>query len=142
MLNQDFKNRIVIVIRKDIEGWQAANTLAHISAYIGNHLENNFGTGEFFVTSDNAKFPRNSQYPIIIKSAPASLDLKVLLEKVRAGNFVHLGFIREMIDHTDDVELQTALSVKTDSEVELLGVGLFGSTEDLKTLTKEFSLWK
>ena len=36
---QDFENRIVLVVRGDIEGWQVANTVAHIGAYLGNRLE-------------------------------------------------------------------------------------------------------
>lgn len=142
MVTQDFQNRIIIVVRKDIEGWQAANTIAHVSAYIGNQLKESFGTGEYFVTSDNIQFPRNSQYPIIIKSANTSEELKDLLKEARAHTLVHLGFIREMIDHTDDSELQLTLASKTENDVELLGVGVFGNNEGLKTLTKKFPLWK
>lgn len=142
MTTQDFQNRIIVVVRKDIESWQIANTIAHISAYIGNQLKESFGTGEYFITRDNVQFPRNSQYPIIIKSANTSEELKDLLREIRTHNLVNLGFIREMIDHTDDTELQLALAAKIEDAVELLGVGVFGSNEELKTLTKKFQLWK
>lgn len=44
---QDFENRIVLVVRNDLEGWQIANTIAHMSAYLGNRLKDRFGIGVF-----------------------------------------------------------------------------------------------
>lgn len=140
-MNQDFSHRIIIVVRKDIEGWQAANTIAHIGAYFGNQLKDTFGTGEYFTTSDESKYPRNSQYPVIIKRANSSEQLRNLLEKVRASGLLYHAFIREMIDHTDDSDLQVALASKRDDEVELLGVGIFGGNEEVGALTKKFGLW-
>jgi len=45
-----------------------------------------------------------------------------------------------MIDHTDDADLQNALSTKFDADVELLGIGVFGPNEVVSTLTKKFGL--
>lgn len=47
-----------------------------------------------------------------------------------------------MIDHTDDSDLQRELNKKSDMEVELLGVGVFGSNEEVSALTKKFGLWE
>ncbi|MFA7309767.1 MAG: DUF2000 family protein, partial [Candidatus Paceibacterota bacterium] len=60
---QDFKKRMVIIVRKDLPGWQVTNTIAHISACIGNTLGASLRTGEVFTTGDGAQYPRNSQYP-------------------------------------------------------------------------------
>ena len=63
--------------------------------------------------------------------------------KVQFGGQVNLLLdLREMIDFTDDNELQKALSKKAEAEIEYLGVGAFGENETLKQLTKNFSLWK
>lgn len=35
--SQDFSKKVIIVVRKDLEGWQIANTIAHISAYLGSY---------------------------------------------------------------------------------------------------------
>ena len=142
MSEQDFSRRLMIVVRKDLPGWQAANTVAHVSAYVGNKLGESFGTGKYFHTSDTVEFPRNAQYPIIIKRANSNEQLQNLHEKVRASGLVHIGFVREMIDYTNDTELQKALERKTAAEVELLGVGVFGPNEEVNTLTKKFGLWE
>jgi len=47
-----------------------------------------------------------------------------------------------MLDLSDDAELQMALSKKAESEVEYLGIGMFGENQQVKQLTKEFGLWK
>ena len=140
-MEQDFTNRIILVIRKDLEAWQVANTIGHISAYLGNKLNGNFGTGETFTTADGIAFPRNSQYPIIVKCAKSNEQLHNLMEKVRAAGVRHHCFIREMIEYANDDNLQNALTSKNDADVEYLGVGVFGKTEEVDQLTKKFGLW-
>jgi hypothetical protein len=141
MAEQDFSQRLILVIRSDIEAWQVANTIAHISAYIGNKLGESFGTDAYFETRDKVQFPRNSQYPVIIKRASSSEQLRNYQEKVRASGLLYHTFIREMIDHTDDTDLQMALSQKLSGDVELLGVGVFGPNEVVAMLSKKFGLW-
>ncbi|MFA7309565.1 MAG: DUF2000 family protein, partial [Candidatus Paceibacterota bacterium] len=85
---------------------------------------------------------RNSQYPIIVKSSNGNEQLRNLLEKVRPSSLLHIEFFREMIDFEDDALLQAALQTKNDSDVELLGLGVFGLTEEVNALTKKFDLWK
>lgn len=142
MKEQDFSKRLTIVVRRDLESWQVANTIAHISAYIGNVLRDDFGTGDFFVSSDGVSFPRNTQYPIIIKSADSDAQLKNLYTHVSNAKLIHHVFFREMIETTDDAEIEKLLQEKEGSEVEFLGIGVFGGHEDILALTKKFSLWK
>jgi hypothetical protein len=139
---QDFEKRIILVIRNDIEGWQIANTIAHISAYLGNRLGNDFGTGVFFSTKDSVHHPRNSQYPIIIKRSKSNEQLQNLMQKMRKSEILYHGFIREMIDHTDDADLQKSLGQKNDGKVEYLGIGIFGPNGTVNRLTKKFGLWE
>ena len=139
---QDFENRIVLVVRGDIEGWQIANTIAHMSAYLGNRLGERFGTGEFFVTKNGVSHPRNSQYPIIIKRARSNEQLQNLMQKVRETDALYHGFIREMLDHTNDDDLQKNLEQRNDAEVEYLGLGVFGPNDTINALTKKFGLWQ
>lgn len=117
------------------------NAVAHCAAYLGNKLSEAFITGETFETQDGKEHPRNSQYPIIVLTAKPA-QLKVLVEKLRSSAILYLGFIQQMIDYTDDVELANALNQQLDVNVEYLAVGLFGENEKLNELTKKFSLLK
>lgn len=139
---QDFSRRLVIVARKDLLGWQFANAITHVAAYIGKAVGDSLVTGDFFETKDCAQFPRNSQYPFIIKRANSSEQLHNLLEKARAADVTYHVFIREMIDHTSDDDLQAALTNKDEKDVEFLALGVFGENEAVNELTKKFGLWE
>ena len=84
---QDFSNKIVTVVRKDLEPWQVLNTVAHISAYFGNQLKENFDTGESFVSKSNTAHPRNSQYAIVVLNADKK-ELYPLTLEIRKRNLL------------------------------------------------------
>ena len=69
-------------------------------------------------------------------------QLKNLINQARESGLPYIGFIKEMIETTDDEEIVDVLSKKLDSEIEYLGIGIFGGNETVKKLTKKFSLWK
>ena len=138
---QDFSKKIVIVIDKTLEQWQTLNAVAHISAYIGHKLNNDFDTGDFFKTRDDLKHPRNSQYPIILLRAKPT-QLSNLMAKVRESGLLYHGFIKEMIETSDDNEIAAILSNKNDSEIEYLGIGIFGEIDKVSALTKNYQTWR
>ncbi|KND50428.1 MAG: hypothetical protein AB202_02120 [Parcubacteria bacterium C7867-007] len=142
MKQQDFTKRLTIVVRTDIESWQGANTIAHIAGYVGNKLGEAFDTGTYFITADGVELPRNSQYPMIIKAAQCATDIRDAYDIIRTHDLIHIGFIREMIETSDDSEIETILKDKKHKDIELLGFGVFGENETVKELTKQFTLWK
>lgn len=139
---QDFSKRIVAVVNKELEPWQVANTVGHMSAYHGQQMaKNEFDSGEYFITQDGMQLPRNSQYPILIKRAEHK-DLHKLYRKAREAHLrVHV-FIKEMIETTNDQEIVESLKNKTLDEVEMYGIALFGDNDAVNALTKHFQLWK
>lgn len=140
-MTQDFKHRVSIVVDKSLPAWQVLNTAAHIAAYFGNRMGEQFGTGESFRTKGNVQYPRNSQYPIIILSA-SSEQMPVLANAVRKAKDIQgMYFIREMIETTNDDEIVQRLAAKSSNDVEILGVGIFGENQRVKDLTKGFRLW-
>lgn len=140
-ISQDFSRKMAIVVNKDLLQWQVLNTVGHISAYLGNKMNTKFDTGESFDSKDGVHHPRNTQYPIIILSAKVG-QLPNLAARARSLGILYHGFIREMIETTDDEEIAKILSNKEEKDIEYLGVGLFGSNEEVEQLTKNYSLWK
>ena len=141
-MTQDFDQRISIVVNKDLPTWQVLNVVGHISAYFGNQLKDNFWTGEYFEAKDGIRFPRNSQYPIIVLGGTAA-QLQKFAVTVREQDQLHPAFfIREMLETIDDRLIVEALAQKDSSEVEIFGVGVFGPNAAVKSATKPFSLWK
>lgn len=141
MKSQDFSRKMVIVVNQELPQWQVLNTVAHISAYLGNRLKENFDTGESFDTKDTIAHPRNTQYPIIMLATKPG-KLQNLMQKVRESGLLYHGFIREMIETTNDKEIEKILANKTEEQIEYLGIGVFGENEKVDALTKNYSLWK
>lgn len=139
-MQQDFNQKIAIVVREDLPSWQSMNTVAHVSGYLGNKIET-FLSDENFITQDEVSHPRNSQYAIIILSNTAK-GLRKFMRRVRESGLLYHGFIREMIETTDDAEIQQILTSKRDEEIEYLGVGIFGPIEKVQELTQGMTLWK
>jgi hypothetical protein len=138
---QDFSKRIAVVIDKGLPAWQAMNTLAHISAYYGKLLGNNFDTGEFFTASDKLSIPRNCQYPIIIFQTDHDKLQEIARSAKSYQDVQTMHFIKEMIETSVDDEIVTALSTKPFNELDFLGVGIFGDNAIVKAYTKQFKLW-
>ena len=139
---QDFTKRIVTVLNKDLEQWQAANAVAHMNAIIGNELpKDQLVSGDYFVGNDDTAIPRNSQYAIIIMRA-GEKDLHKLYDKVVAKNLKHHVFIKEMQDTTNDQEIIDTLSQQSINDTIFYGITFFASNSAADELTKSFQLWK
>lgn len=138
---QDFSRKIVVVLCEDLKSWELTNTVGHIAAYLGNKMEHNFDTGKHFQSKDGHLYPRNSQYAIVALKASKS-DLKVLVAKLQTEKFLWIAYVQDMIDLMDDVELAHAMEQKISDEMDVLGVGIFATKDELKLLTGKLQLWK
>jgi len=141
MREQDFSKRVSIVVRDDLEEWQVLNTVAHVSAYFGNKLGAHFDTGDCFTTADDICLPRNTQYPIIVLSGKSD-QLGNLARTVRTPDLQSMFFISEMVETSNDSDIAVSVRLKQESEIDYLGVGVFGDNQIVKKLTGQFGLWK
>lgn len=140
---QDFSKKMTIAVREDIASWQLTNTVGHIAAYLGNKMQDAFDTGDNFSTKDGVQIPRNSQFPVVtLSGSHAALHTLARTLQEGAPNVKWIVYVQEMIDHSDDTELTTALSEINSGALSILGIGLFGEKEILKKLTSGMKLWK
>ena len=138
---QDFSKKISIAVREDVASWQLTNTIGHIAVYLGNKMTEPFDTGKYFVSKDGVNFPRNSQYPVITLRVTND-EMNGLIQKLKNSNLLWIAYVQEMIDMIDDEELARALNEKEFKEMDVLGIGIFGSKGELKLFTDGFKLWK
>lgn len=138
---QDFSSRIVAVVNKDLEPWQAVNAVAHMEAIIGNELpKDKLTSGDYFVGADSVFIPRNSQYPIIIKCADEK-ELHKLLGKVKEKDLLHHVFIKEMQDTNDDSEITNILRSQKIADTTFYGLSFFAENSLADELSKKYKLW-
>lgn len=140
-MTQDFTKKITIVLRDDLASWQLTNTIGHIAAYLGNKMQDPFDTGNSFVTHDAISIPRNSQFAIVALKASRE-DLKSLANGLHNSGLLWIIYVQEMIDMIDDEELAKSLSQVQSDKLNILGIGLFGSKDELKKITGNLKLWK
>lgn len=139
---QDFSHKIIVVVNKELEPWQAANAIAHMTAIIGNELEKDkLVSGDYFVGNDDVAIPRNSQYPIIVMKG-GEKDLHKLHSEVQQANLLHHVFIKEMQDTTNDEEIVKTLEKQGITDTTFYGVTLFAANDIADKLTKSFQLFK
>lgn len=140
-MTQDFSRKMVVVLREDMASWQLTNTVGHVAAYLGNKISEPFDTGTYFVSKDGINFPRNSQFVVVALKANKE-QLGDLTQKLQGSRLIWIIYVQEMIDMSDDEELVASLKTKMFQDMNILGIGIFGSKEELKILTGELKLWK
>lgn len=140
---QDLNQKMVIVMREDLEGWQLTNTVGHVSALLGSKVgHNDLTTRDEFMVNGNQSIPANAQYAIITMKAKSAEQLFNLLEKAEDTDLKVMPYVQDMIDLNLDSELEDALKNQDKSQLDYLAVGLFGDKDTIDSLTKKFSLWK
>lgn len=138
---QDFSKKLAIILNKELDGWELTNTIGHISAFLGNKIGKNFQSVPEFETADGDMIPSNSQYPVVTFAAKKGQFIN-LLQKIHKADLTYIVYTRDMIQLSDDTKLAKAIKNQKTDELDILGIGIFGDNEKLKSLTNKFSLWK
>jgi len=138
---QDKTKRMVLILSDELSGWQLTNTVAHLTAYLGSKIGKGLLSRPTFTTKDSKEIPANSQYPVISMSA-SPVQLQNLLIKIKEAGLPYLAYTQDMITFSDDEQLAEALKGQELSQLKIIGLGVFGENEKIKSLTNKFSLWK
>lgn len=123
-----------------LEGWQRQNTVAHLAAELG--VRGGAGLLRFDTveTRDGQRIPLNIQHAIMIKDAANDTELKELFQNVQGRGLSVQVFTREMLETTNDNKVRERTAEKTLSDIEFLGVLVFGDAEEVQELTNHFEL--
>jgi lysyl-tRNA synthetase class 2 len=140
---QDFSKKIIMVLDKELVGWQLTNTVGHLSAYLGNKIsKEKFTSQDSFKLSDGLDIHSNSQYMIVTLSAEKKELRKLHKKLLEEKKLEYLVYVKEMIDFNEDSKLADALSKQNSEELNICGIGIFGDKDTLTKLTKNYSLFK
>lgn len=133
----------VAIINKGagLELWQEMNAMAHLNAAFGARSGKKLLFQDEISTNDGEKIKLNIQHAIMIKAGESSAQLqKIAVDAKKVGLEVS-EFTREMLETTDDRKVIESTKEKTLSNVEHLGVLLFGNRKDIDALTKHLKLY-
>lgn len=134
----------VAIINKSaqMQPWQEMNTAAHLNASFAAREGKTLFYQDSISTADEEKIKLNIQHAILIKSANSSQDLFYLLEATRGKKLVVVEFTKEMIGTTNDKKVIEITKRKKASDIEYLGILIFGEKSLVERMTEKFELYK
>lgn len=121
--------------------WQELNTVAHLTAAFGARKGAKLFWQDEIETADAQKIKLNIQHAIMIKVVLSNQDLEKVLAGARKNNLEIAEFTREMIETTSDKKVIALTKEKKISEIDRLGVLIFGSKSLVEELTEEYPLY-
>lgn len=135
----------VIVLNKEakLEQWQEMNTVAHLSASFAVRAGKGLLYQDTIQTADEKDIVLNIQHAIMIKEIESEKSLKNILNGAAQSKDIKVSeFTREMILTASDKKVIAETKTKNHSEVEHLGVLVFGPKSIVEELTKDAVLAK
>lgn len=126
----------------NLEPWQKLNTIAHLTASLGAREGKGLLYQDSISTKDGVDIALNIQHAIMIKSAKSTGELRDVLSKAKDQKLEVTEFTREMIETTNDKKVIEQTASKDFTDVEFLGVLIFGNKSEVEELTQGFELAK
>ena len=140
MADEQFKNKLVAVLNKNIEPGKVMNALAHMCIGLGSVI----GKEELRLTdykdADGGSHPFISELPFIILSENSNKIRKLRNEAI-ANHITFNDFTDTMTIGSYKEQLARTVQVR-DEDLIYYGIVLHGDWEKVTELTRKFSLWR
>lgn len=125
-----------------LERWQELNTVAHLNAAFGAHVGKSLFAQNAIRTLDDQAIKLNIRHAIMLKEAGSSAELQALSAAAKKVGLEVSEFTREMLLMTSDKKVIGSTKGKKLSDIEFLGVLVFGPRSAVEQLTEKFPLAK
>lgn len=139
--SKENKTAIAVVRKNGLESWQVLNAVAHLSAELGVRGGKPLISQDSITTADNVQIPLNIQHAIMLKEGSDSDSLRELLTTAKAQGLQVAAFTREMIETTSDKKVIERTAKTKFSDIDFLGVLVFGPISEVEALTSGFPLY-
>lgn len=141
MNNEPTTNRFVAVLNKKIETGKLMNALGHMAVGLSElYSDKEILRFDTYVDKDGEEHPSISDNPFIVLSADNSNQIYTLRTKLKELSILFTDFPSTMTVGTF-VEQKKRTSEIPTAELEYYGICFFGENNQLRELTKKFSLW-
>ena len=141
-LPDEHSKRFVAVLSRKVDIGKLVNALGHMTAgLVGGYTD---PEGMYFLMyedKDGGVHPNISHFPFIVLEVDNSNKIRTLRNQAIEKNISFTDFTSTMTIGTSK-EQQNATKNSQEKDLEYIGICLFGTTEELKELTKKFSLFR
>ena len=138
MSYQDNTNKIVVVVNRSVPFARLANALAHCCAGLANVVGADAEFLDYPCPAGDWR-ARISRFPAVILEAKNSGQLARLVREAKEGEMPLNCFTAAMIGASAEEQIR---QTREDADPEYWAVAVFGGAEELRPLTKRFSLFK
>jgi len=134
--------RFVAVLNKKIETGRLMNALGHMAAgFTAMYPDTNKLQFDTYIDRDNSEHGKLSDNPFIVLAADNSSQIYTLRTVLIENKIVFNDFTNTMTTGTF-VEQREKTRQTSSADLEYYGICFFGGDEQLKPITKKFSLWR
>ncbi|AHE66902.1 DUF2000 domain-containing protein [Legionella oakridgensis] len=140
MAAEQFKNKLVAVLNKNIEPGKVMNALAHLCIGLGSVIGKEALRLATYYDADDGSHPFISEMPFIILSENSNKIRKLRAEAI-ANHILFNDFTDTMTVGTYKEQLERTLQVH-DEHLIYFGIVLFGDWNKVTELTRKCSLWR
>lgn len=138
--DNDYK--FVVVLNKKIDLPQLLNALGHMTAGLVGQYKNQ-ETMRFlrYEDADGGLHPAISHYPFIILEARNGNQIRTLRQSAIEAGILFNDFVDTMLGTSAADQLEKTKNTP-ESKLEYFGICLFGSADQLSSLTRKFSIFR
>lgn len=141
-LPDEHSKRFVTVLSKKVDIGKLVNALGHMTAgLVGGYTDPKGMCFLMYEDKDRGVHPNISHFPFIVLKADNSNQIKEVRGKAIVKGISFTDFTSSMTIGTSQEQQDATKNTKAE-DLEYFGICLFGTTEELKELTKKFSLFK
>jgi len=134
--------KFVAVINKKVEPGRARNALGHMAAGLGNGYPDKQALAfDNYTDKDGSQHKSISDNPFIVLKADNGKQIRTLRNALIEKNIYFVDFIDTMIEGTAQ-EQKNRTKQTHETNLDYYGICFFGENEELRELTKKFSLWR
>lgn len=141
ILPDENSRKFIAVLNEKIPVGKLLNALGHMTAGLtGGKNNENFCFLEY-QDKDKNIHPNISHFPFIVVKAENSNQIKKARQQAIDKNILFTDFVSTMAIGTSEEQLKATQNSK-EEELEYYGLCLFGNSDELREITKKFSLFK
>lgn len=131
-----FDTKIKVILRHDLQPWQALNVTAFLMSGIG--ATQNI-VGQPYQDKDGVQYLPMSQQPIMVHAAD-SAQLQQLLHQAIAKEMAVSIYTQELFNTYNDEDNRAEIIQRRTAELNLVGIAIRGKKNALDKLTKGIAL--
>lgn len=135
-------NKFVAVLNKKIESGKLMNALGHMAiGFSALFPKKELLLLDNYYDKDNTCHPSISDNPFIVLASDNSSQIRTLRKLLIERNIPFTDFTNTMTIGTAQEQKQRTCEAR-ENELEYYGICFFGESDQLREVTKKFSLWK